>query len=80
MSDHVICFMTTNNSFTLDHSIVKNWLLRGYIGYQNLVGKVDATTVGQYRKAINHKGAEKTTTEANIVNIPSAKNIGRDSM
>ena len=40
---------------------------------------VDATTVGDHRKAINHKGMEKTTTEVNTVKVPSAKNIRRGS-
>ena len=44
--DHVICSMPTKNSITLDHSIVNNCLVRGYSGYQNLVGTVDVTTVG----------------------------------
>ena len=71
--------MPTKTSITLDHSIVNNRLVRGYSGYQNILCTVDATTVGEYRKAINHKGTEKTTTEVNTVKIPSAKNICRDS-
>ena len=30
--DHIICSMKTKNSITLDHSILKNWLVRGYSG------------------------------------------------
>ena len=77
--DHVICYVPTKNSITLDHSIVKNCLVRGYSGYQNLVGTIYSTNIGEYRKAINHKGDKKTTIEVNTVNIPSAKNIRCDS-
>ena len=71
--------MPTKNSITLDHSIVKDWLVCGYSGYQNLVVTFDSTTVGEYRKDINHKVTEKTITEDNTVKIPSAKNIRLDS-
>ena len=77
--DHVICSMPTEKYITLDHNIVKNRLVCGYSGYQNLVGAFDTTTVGGYSKAIILKGEEKTTTEVNTVKIPSAKNIRRDS-
>ena len=71
--------MLTINSITLDHYFVNNRLFHGYIGYQKLVGAVNSTTIGEYRKTMNHKGTEKTTTEVNTVNITSVKNIRRDS-
>ena len=77
--DRIICSVLNKNSINLYHSIVKNWLVHGYIGYQNLMGMVGSATVEEYRKAINHKGTEKTTTEVNIIKIPSAKNIRRDN-
>ena len=48
--DHVMCSILTKNSITLDHPILKNWIVRGYSGYQNLVGMVDSATVGEFRK------------------------------
>ena len=71
--------MPTKNPITLDQSIVKNRLVRGYSASKDLVGTVDSTTVGEYRKAIKHKGGEKNNTEVNTAKIPSEKNIRRDS-
>ena len=60
--DQVICSIPTKNCITLYHSIVNNQHICGYSGYQNFVVMVDATTVGDYSKVINHKVTEKTTT------------------
>ena len=54
--DHVICSIPTKNPITLDRSILNNWLVCGYSGYQNLMGTVDTITVGEYIKTMNHNG------------------------
>ena len=46
MTDQVICSVPNINATTLSYSIVNYRVIRGYSGYKDLVGAVDATTVG----------------------------------
>ena len=71
----IICSMLTTNSITLAHSIVQDRISRSYIGYSYLVSSIYSTAVGEYRKAINHKGRYNTATEDNTVEIPFSDNI-----
>ena len=45
-----VWYVPTTNAITLAHCIVKDQLVHGYSVYQYLMGAVDATTVGWYRK------------------------------
>ena len=46
----VVCSVPTTNTITLSLSIVKDWPVRGYCKYQDLMGVVDAKGVGKYIK------------------------------
>ena len=59
---------------------MKDRLVCGYRGYQDLVGVVYSADMGDYRKAIKHNGGGgETSTEVNTIEIPSVEITLRDS-